>query len=176
MIHDFILRELYGGLWHTTHPDRFRSILTGGAIIPNPDIPESERWKTSKGAEFFPYVRKLGGVSLFDFDEFDPESYSEKCPSSSWYELVPFRKDWGCAVWIEIDRARTARNVISATDLVDKWNNEEAHRHTIMPYLEAAYIGELPSTAFVRAFLVCNGEEVCQPVAMPAAPRVSGVQ
>ncbi len=176
MIHDFILRELYGGLWHTTHPDRFRSILTRGAIIPNPDIPESERWKTSKGAEFFPYVRKLGGVSLFDFDKFDSESYSENAPLSNWYEFVPFRKDWGCAVWIEIDRARTATNFVSASDLVDRWNNEKANRHPIMPYLEAAYIGELPSTAFVRAFIVRNGERVCQAVATSADPRVSGVQ
>jgi hypothetical protein len=136
MNRDFILRELHGGLWHTTHPDRFRHILSRGAITPEPDISNSERWKASAGPEFYPYVRTLGGVSLFDFDKFDSESYSEKFPSSSWYEFVPFRETWGCAAWIEIDRARAAHKFVSATDLVARWNNEKAYHHTIMPHLE----------------------------------------
>ena len=93
MNRDFIWRELHGGLWHTTHPDRFRVILTCGAIVPVPDIPVIERWKASAGPEFYPYVRTLGGVSLFDFNNFDSESYSEKFPLSSWYEFIPFRAE-----------------------------------------------------------------------------------
>jgi hypothetical protein len=164
MNRDFIWRELHGGLWHTTHPDRFRDILTRGAIIPEPDIPNSERWKASKGPEFYPYVRTLGGVSLFDFNNFEPESYSREFRVSNWHDFVSFRKDWGCAVWIEIDRVRAAHNFVSTTDLVGRQNDEKAFRHTIMPHLEAAYIGELPRTAFVRAFVVRQGEQARQAV------------
>jgi len=45
-----ILPELVGGLWHTTHPDRFERILKAGAILPEPDIPDKERWKTAEGS------------------------------------------------------------------------------------------------------------------------------
>jgi len=161
---DFVWLELHGGLWHTTHPERFRRILVHGAIIPEPDIPESDRWKTSNGPECYPYVRTLGGISLFDFDNFDLKTYSEQYPLSSWDYFVPYRKDWGCAVWIEIDRERVAKHLVSAAALVARWHDEKAFRHTIMPYLEAAYIGELPRTAFVRAFVVREGEQSCHPV------------
>jgi hypothetical protein len=162
MSRDFIWRELRGRLWHTTHPDRFQRILKCGAIVPEPDIPDSERWKTAAGPEHFPYVRTIGGVSLFDFYKFDPDSYAEKCPSSSWQEFVPFREEWGCAVWIEIDRAQAADHFISGADLIASWKAEGAYRHTVMPYIEAAYVGELPRTAFARAFIVRAGEDVCQ--------------
>ncbi len=74
-----VLRELHGRLWHTTHPDRFRDILTSGAILPNPKMPERDRWCTSLGPDHYPYVRTLDGVSLFDFDKFDAETYSIRC-------------------------------------------------------------------------------------------------
>ncbi len=85
---------------------------------------------------------------------------------SNWDYFVPYRKDWGCAVWIEIEREQTAQNLVSATDLVVRWHAERAFRHSIMPLLEAAYIGELPRTAFVSAFLVRQGEQACQAVDM----------
>ena len=74
MNRDFIWRELHGGLWHTTHPDRFRDILTRGAIIPEPDIPNSERWKASKEPEFYPYVRTLGGSASLTLTTSNPKA------------------------------------------------------------------------------------------------------
>lgn len=158
MTRELILTELYGRLWHTTHPDRFRDILVSGAILPEPDIPESDRWKTSRGKDLYPFVRTLGGVSLFDFHQFDPKSYTQKCPMSAWHEFVPYRKTWGCSVWIEIDRGQVASQIISGPDLLAKWNSDRAHQHTIMPYIEAAHLGPLPRTAFTRAFLVGEGD------------------
>ncbi|HKV92511.1 MAG TPA: hypothetical protein VJW20_08195 [Candidatus Angelobacter sp.] len=152
--------ELFGGLWHTTHPDRFKNILKTGAILPEPDIPDRECWKTSQGKDCYPYVRILGGVSLFDFDQFDPDNYTQRCPVSSWYEFVPYQSTWGRAVWIEIDREKVAREVISASDLVVRWNQNEAYRHTIMPYIEAAHLGPVSKTAFKRAFLVCKEDDL----------------
>jgi hypothetical protein len=151
-----VLKELYGGMWHTTHPDRFKSILFTGAILPEPDIPDKDRWKTSLGKNYYPYVRTLGGVSLFDFDEFDPDSYAARCPVSTWAEFVPYRTEWGRSVWIEIDREQVASQIISGSNLVAKWKSDDAYRHSIMPYIEAAHLGPLPQTAFKRAFLVCR--------------------
>lgn len=166
MTRELILPELYGRLWHTTHPDRFEGILISGLVLPEPDIPDGDRWKTSQGKDYYPYVRTLGGVSLFDFDQFDPESYAEKCPMSSWYEFVPYRTDWGRSVWIEIDREQVAPQVISGSDLVARWKSAKAYQHSIMPYIEAAHLGPLPRTAFRRAFLVCKGDSEFHPVAL----------
>ena len=151
-----VLDILVGHLWHTTHPDRFVSILEDGAILPEPDIPESDRWKTSKGPEFYPYVRKLGGVSLFDFNNFDQESYNKKYPLCTWSEFVPFQLAWGSAVWIEIDREAVKDCLIPGGELLARWKKEEAHHHAIMSLIEAAHIGMISTTTFSRALLVSD--------------------
>jgi hypothetical protein len=38
LLRDRVLSEVYGGLWHTTHPGRFKGILASGAILPEPGI------------------------------------------------------------------------------------------------------------------------------------------
>lgn len=149
-----VLTELYGGLWHSTYPDRFTWIMATGALLPDPEVSDADRWGTSQGPDHYPYVRTLGGVSLFDFDQFDPERYSEKCPRSSWFAFVPYQEHWGCSVWIEIDRLQVANGLISGPDLLAKWKAEEAYGHNMMPYIEAAHLGPIPRTAFKRAFLV----------------------
>jgi len=90
---NLILPELCGGLWHITHPDRFKSILNSNAILPEPDIPEGARYCTGLGKDHYPYVRTLGGVSLFDFNRFDPDAYTEEYPLSTWAAFVPYRTD-----------------------------------------------------------------------------------
>ncbi len=164
-LRELVLRELYGGLWHITHPERFKSILISGAILPEPNLSEREREKTSNGPDGFPYVRSLNGVSLFDFEHFDSNSYSKKCPSSSWAAYVPFRTLWDSSVWIEIDRKLVANQIISGTNLLAQWKSDKAYIHTIMPYIEVAHLGPLPQIAFKRAFLVCRGDNELHPVA-----------
>jgi hypothetical protein len=157
-----ILPELCGRLWHTTHPDRFKSILMSGAILQEPNIPDEERYCTGGGKEHYPYVRTLGGVSLFDFYKFDPDdfddanpdAYAKRCPSSTWGTFVPYRTDWGCSVWIEIDRERVASQFISGSDLLAKWKSDSAYGHNIMPEIEAAHLGPISCTAFKRVLLV----------------------
>lgn len=155
LLRERVLQQLCGGLWHTTHPDRFKAILVSGAILPEPNIPDSGRWCTGGGSEHYPYARTLGGVSLFDFDQFDPDSYTERCPSSSWAYFVPYQSHWECAVWIEIDRGQVAPpHFISGVGLLAKWKSEAACGHNIMPEIEAAYLGPLSRVKFKRAFLV----------------------
>ncbi len=158
VVHDDVLGELLGGLWHTTRPDRFEMILRSAAILPEPDIPDSERWSTFQGPKFYPYVRTIGGVSLFDFDEFEPEEYGRKYPMSSWSYFVPYRRDWRSSVWIEIDRQLVAANIVSSEELAARQNAAGAHYHKRMPQIEVAHVGPLPRTAFKRAFLVREGD------------------
>jgi hypothetical protein len=114
-------------------------------------------------------VRTLGGVSLFDFKNFDPVSYAERCPLSTWYEFVPFRKLWQCAVWIEIDRLLAAANLISGTDLLARWKHDAAYGHMIMPFIEAAYIGNLPLSTIRRAFVVRANQDAVEPIELSAS-------
>ena len=92
------------------------------------------------------------------FDQFDPDSYTTKCPMSDWYTFVPYREKWGSAVWIEIDRELIAPQFISGPDLVAKWKADDAYEHNFMPYIEAVHLGPLPRAAFKRAFLVGKGD------------------
>ena len=93
--------ELSGRLWHTTNESRFDGISASGFILAEPSIPDAERWKSAAGREHYPYVRWIGGISLFDFVDFDPDSYDAKYPLSTWLTFVPFRKDWQNSLWIE---------------------------------------------------------------------------
>ncbi len=72
-----IWRVLWGGVWHTTHPERFLSILDDGAVLPNP--PYSDHNGT--------FAQSLGGVSLFDFN---PIEYEKSHPVASWRAFVPY--------------------------------------------------------------------------------------
>ena len=100
----------------------------------------------------------MGGVSLFDFAGFDLEAYDARCPVSSWREFVPFRRSGGASVWIEIDREKAAEALVGADELVARWHREKAHRHRIMPYIEACYLGDVPSELFVRALVIAIGD------------------
>ncbi len=164
MNRNLVLLELVGGLWHSTHPERFQHILETGAILPEPDIPESERWSTYLGSRYYPYVRTLGGVSLFDFKGFDPDKYTERFPMSSWSYFVPHHRGWGCAAWIEIDRAAVAPQLISPSELEKRQAADSAHHHKRMPEIEATHLGPLPRAAFRRAFLVSAGDDRLHPL------------
>jgi hypothetical protein len=149
-----VLDELQGGLWHTTHPDRFKRILEKGAILPIPGTPNPDGWKTISGDPYCTYAHKLGGVSLFDCYQFDAKSYAEKCPMSTWQAFVPYREKWDSSVWIEIDRSLVTPNFISGSAVLALQKGENAQRFALMPYIEAVHVGPLPRTAFKRAFQV----------------------
>lgn len=151
-----VLEKTSQGLWHTTHPSRFESILKTGAILPEPNIPDSQRWH-AKSPDTYPYVRTLGGVSLFDLQAFDAEQYAQEFPVSSWHTFIPYRDTWGSSVWIEIDQEKHKTGLISGEDLIIKWKLDSAYRHTIMPRIEVAHIGAIPKTSFKSAFLASRG-------------------
>ena len=130
-------------LWHTTSMVRYGMIIKDGQILPSPAIPEKERWGSNRGPEFYPYVRSLGGISLFEFSNFETEAYCKKYPLSSWSEFVPYRRTWGTSIWIELNRRAISENFIGGKALLEKWKQEKAYHHNIMPIIEAACIGPI---------------------------------
>ena len=130
------------------------------AILSDPPVPEDKRWGANCGPSGWPYVRTLGGVSLFDFAGFDPEDYEARYLASSWRQFVPYRhrRLWGASIWIEINREKAADALIEANVLVARRHKEKAERHNLMPHIEACYIGDIPSGLFVRTLAVANGD------------------
>lgn len=117
----FVADFLKGGLWHTTSTDRFKLIQRDGAIRVNPPVQDSQRHKTANGPENYPFVRSLGGVSLFGFSEFEQVEYQARYPVSNWHAFVPVWQAWSSAIWIEIDRDITGSAIIEPQALLDNW-------------------------------------------------------
>lgn len=144
---EFIAEYLLGRLWHVTSQERFHIIKTEGFIKPEPNIPNEDRWSTSGGERWYPFVRYLGGFSLFDFpSQFDVADYRHRCPSSSLEAFIPYPESWGHALWIEIDQIKQHQNIIRGCDLWKRCEVEGQGRRC-MPYVEAAHIGEMPITS-----------------------------
>ncbi len=149
------VKELLGGLWHTTTLPRYRGIIKVGAILPNPEIPDSERWWADPESPHRPYVRHLGGVSLFDLSDFDPETYNEHYPISPWRAFIPFQEGQRVAVWLEVDRSKVSASYITPKGLEERWSQEgDVGRFTFMPRIEGAHIGPLPISSLRRALLL----------------------
>ena len=146
-------------MWHSTSIKRYKSILECCNILPEPNIPNSERWSTSRGELHYPLVRHLGGVSLFDFDNFNPKAYSQKYPASSWRTFVPNRKGWDETVWIKINRLKTIDKLINGADLVKKWKGENLYTHKFMPIIECAHLGALPTSSFDNVLVYNTNSE-----------------
>lgn len=154
------LVALGNGIWHTTSLPRYQLILKTTNILPEPDIPDDERWNTREGPKHYPYARTLGGVSLFDFLGFDPESYGTKYPLSSWQEFIPFRRQWGAAIWLEIDRNMVKDSFVPPKELLERWKESKSRGHNFLPLLEAAHIGPIPLSAISKTLAVNeNGYE-----------------
>jgi len=157
--------KLNNRLWHTTKVEHYSKIIECGFLLPEPEICDKDRWKTANGQKNYPFVRTLGGVSLFEFNEFDPDEYSKQYPSSSWDTFIPYRKEWKETIWIEIDKDEVGDNFICGNNLLKMWKDKKAYRHTVMPVIEAACIGRLSISAF-KQVLVSNADS---PVLKPYA-------
>lgn len=153
--------RLHGGLWHTTRPDRLLSIVESRAILVEPNIDDRERSNTANGPKNYPISRTIGGISLFDFHGFHPESYESHYQVSSWHFFVPYVRSWQGSVWLQIEREVVREQLVSPDALLRKWKDEGLHSHNILPALEAAHLGDLPISAISSAFLTWdNGREI----------------
>ncbi|MDN5537352.1 hypothetical protein [Comamonas sp.] len=147
---------LLNRLWHSTTPARYELIIETGAILPEPDIPDASRYCTAQGPKHYPYVRTLGGVSLFDFSDFNPDAYSEKYVAS-WFTFVPINNGGGNKIWIEINRDLVRKSLIEGIDLVSQWKRNNAYGHNIMPIIEVAHIGPIDTSKFTQVLQHVDG-------------------
>ncbi len=160
------LKTLQGKLWHTTSKSRFEGILKYGSILVDPPenlVPNSERWKTRIGPDGYSYVRHLGGVSLFDFHDFCPDTYDLKY-LARWRDFVPICWPWDSAVWLEIDREKVSDALISWEKLSKMQDEDKLHRRSLMPIIEAAHLGDLPISAVARVLLCKQGWAEFKPI------------
>lgn len=155
LLHE-VLQALSVGIWHTTSPSGFQSIVADGSILVEPNIDDSKRWKTSGGPKYYPFVRTLGGVSLFDFQGFNIEEYDKACAMCSWREFVPFREAWGTSIWLKFELMSENEAYRTPSELQRLQDEKKAHRHTLMPRIEAAHIGDLPMKLCSRAMRISS--------------------
>ena len=144
-----ILRE---GIWHTTSVERFKGILDAGGILPDPLIPDLDRWGTAGGPVLYPFVRSIGAVSVFYFSSFDESIYNEKYPNSMWQTFVPCFHKWDESIWIELDRSAINNSFVGGPALLERWKQQNELGRKIMPIIEAAHIGRVPISAFRRVY------------------------
>ncbi len=151
----FITTRLAGGLWHTTSQRLFEAIVTDGFIRPEPRIPDSDRY----GGRAISFVRLIGGFSVFDIPEpFDVEQYRNDFRLSSIDEFMPYRRDWKRSIWIKIDPVACGSAVVRGSATLQRWRDENGHRHRIMPHIEGAHIGDMPVSSILGVYSIGEGD------------------
>jgi hypothetical protein len=163
-----ILRE---GIWHTTSVERFEGILVAGGILSEPPIPDNDRWGTACGPSLYPFVLRIGSVSVFDFSGFDEATYDEKYPFSMWRTFVPCFSKWDEAIWIELDRSAIIDSFVDGKSVIELCKRQGELGRKIMPIIEAAHIGPVPISAFRRIFMFSKHDQEFKQVPMPSIDR-----
>ena len=144
--------KLYGSVWHSTSIERYEKIKSDGEIKAEPDLPDKERFSTALGDKHYPFVRSIGGVSVFDFRTFDVKKYNHQFGASNWATFAPCRTGWTETIWIEVDILQVKDTFISGQEIREKWKNENSSRKFIT-IIEGAVIGSIPSSAFKKVLL-----------------------
>ena len=144
--------QLLDAFWHTTSVSNYQAIIDSGFIHPEPSGVEL-RWGTGQGPEYYPFVRTLGGVSIFDFYGFNPDQYSDKFPMSSWYSFVPLQREWKNAIWIQLSPERMLGKFLKGLELKKLQEEQSAYKNKLMPRIECAHIGSIPVETFVSVLL-----------------------
>lgn len=141
-------KQLLGYVWHATKPQRWQQIRESEAILPEPPIPDSDRWGTGFGPSHYPFVRSLGGVSLFDFRSFDEARQQEaEATNAKWRAFVPSSPASEYTVWLQLNFDFIRPNFLSPEELVSQWRTRREFRRKIMAVMEAAHIGPIPISA-----------------------------
>ncbi|MGO7375070.1 hypothetical protein ACC721_07370 [Rhizobium ruizarguesonis] len=120
-----------------------------------PPIPDADRYGGGRALSF---VRLIGGFGVFDILEgFDVDQYRNDFRLSSIDEFMPYRRDWRRSVWIKIDPVACGNAVIRGSATLQRWREENGHRHRIMPHIEGAHIGDMAVTSILAAYSIGEG-------------------
>ncbi|PKG86490.1 hypothetical protein CXF85_01950 [Colwellia sp. 75C3] len=140
-----IPHKLKGKVWHSTSFDNAVKIIKSGSILSNPNISTEDKWGGNSETDY-PFVKSIGGISLFDFRL--PESHS----SELLYRWVPCQVKFSKTVWFEIDTSKLHSCFLSAEDTLVKWEKAGMTRN-YMPYLEASCISPI-DTQYIKSILI----------------------
>ncbi len=152
-------KELKGKIWHSTSVANALEITKHGYILAEPDIDESNRWG-GKLESLYPFVRSIGGISLFDFRL--PNSYI----SEILYSFIPCRKGWAKTVWFDIDVQYLNESFLSAEQTRQRWIEAGMNRQ-YMPKLEAASLCSI-STENINSIYISNKKGIFKPIEFSA--------
>lgn len=144
--------ELLGAVWHTTSLSRYRKITKSGAILAEPSLTDNERHGTGGGSKLYPFVRSIGGVSVFDFREFNPIKHYETFKIINWPYFVFGHNHEEDSVWIEIDTDDLSDSFKSAQEIRKMWHKQNSNRK-FMTGIEGAILGSVSINAF-KAVLI----------------------
>lgn len=140
-------------IWHVTSKTNFERIISDGEIKAEPDIPDELRYATFKGLSYYPLVRSLGGISLFDFTVQEQSAVHYRTA----IEFPPYScsEESSVRIWIEIDRDSIIDRIRPNDYLKKIWKDGNQHRRFI-PVYEIAVIGAISTTSFIRSIEVIN--------------------
>ena len=137
-LHEPLWRALDGCLWHATGPAGLDGILRDGEIAITGDrYPSSLR-------------RSLGCVALFDFG---PTAVDTGGQFEHWRGWFGHQQGARVAIWLELDRAATAANLIEAGDFLALWNDGNRRKQCI-PGVEAGHRGPIRLEFLTGALLI----------------------
>ncbi len=125
-----IPKQLKGKVWHSTSILNAKEIVAHGEILANPDIEAERRWGGTCESKY-PFVRTLGGISLFDFRL--PKAHS----NDLLVRWVPCHVNLTATVWFEIDTSKLQGFFLSAEETRIRWQEAGMDRQ-FMPHLEAS--------------------------------------
>jgi leucyl-tRNA synthetase len=128
--------ELKSKVWHSTSIENATSIVRQGFILAEPDIDQAKFWG-GKSERVYPFVRSIGGISLFDFRL--PSSHVSKIL----YNFIPCKSGCTQTVWFGIDVSRLGDLFLSADETRIRWMESGMNRQ-YMPKLESTSLCPIP--------------------------------
>ncbi|ELA9814221.1 TPA: hypothetical protein ACGSUT_004207 [Vibrio parahaemolyticus] len=137
--------ELKGKVWHSTSIENAMSIVRQGFIFAEPDIDQTKCWG-GKSERVHPFVRSIGGISLFDFRL--PNSHV----SEILYSFIPCKSGCAQTVWFEIDVSRLSDSFLSADETRMRWRESGMSRQ-YMPKLESTSLCPIP-TSYINSIYI----------------------
>ncbi|MGR5518921.1 hypothetical protein ACPV5H_26345 [Vibrio harveyi] len=140
-------QQLQGKVWHSTTLENANEIVRKGYILAEPNIDQSKRWGRNDSSAY-PFVRSIGGISLFDFRL--PSSHS----NPMLYSFVPCKAGYTQTVWFEIDIQKLDESFLSADETREQWKASGMVRN-YMPKLEACSLCPIP-TNLVKSVYISN--------------------
>ncbi len=136
------------GLWHSTHPVRYRAILDGGEIRPD----GGQNGNVYQGS----YAASIGAVSLFDFEKASEED-GLGIYTTRWSTHLR-SPDTPVTVWIGLHRDRLPGRLVPADEVRER---ATANKLNYYPRVEACHVGGVPTYAFA-AVLAVSSANPCQ--------------